>query len=266
MADPARFLSGRAALVTGSTDGIGYAVAEALARAGSRIMLHGLAPEAEMAARCAEMAQTHGVDVAYRREDIATEPGVAALIGAARAAFGTVDILVNNAVTRHFGPVETFTAAQWDQSLAVNVSAPFHAIRLVLPGMRHGGWGRIVNMTSVYGLRGTVNRADYATSKAALIGLTRAVAMEAIEAGITCNAVCPGSVSTPGTEGRVEQIMATEGLPRAAAVRRFLTGKQPSGRFVAAESVAAMVLFLCGEPGSDITGAVLPVEGGWLAS
>lgn len=219
-----------------------------------------------MDARCRVLEAEHGTEALYVRADLAHESGVAALVRAAYTRFGTVDVLVNNAVTRHFAPVEEFPTDRWDRGLAVNVSAPFHAIRLLLPAMRARGWGRIVNMASVYGMRGTAGRVDYVTAKAALLGLTRAVAMETVDAGITCNAVCPGSVSTPGTEARVERLMCEDGLSRDAAVRRFLAGKQPSGRFVEAGSVAAAVLFLCGEAGRDITGAVLPVEGGWLAS
>src|SRR5215469_3273690 len=133
-----------------------------------------------------------------------------------------------------------------------------------LPGMRQRNWGRIVNMASVYGQRGAPHRSDYVTTKAALVGLTRAVAAETATQDITCNAVCPGSVATPGTTVRVHALMQSEGIAEDEAVRRFLAGKQPSGRFVAAESVAAMVTFLCGPAGRDITGAVLPIDGGWL--
>ncbi len=261
---PADTLAGRCALVTGSTGGLGAAVGAALAQAGCRVVLHGLEPETAMAEHVRALTDGGG-EAIYVRADLARAEGVAALMDVTRQRCGAVDILVNNAVTRHFAPVEDFPPERWDAALAVNVSAPFHAIRLALPAMRARGWGRIVNMVSVYGLRGTAGRVDYATSKAALIGMTRAVAMETVEAGITCNAVCPGSVSTPGTEDRVEALMRDEDLPREAAVRRFLEGKQPSGRFVEAGSVAAAVLFLCGAAGRDITGAVLPVEGGWLA-
>ena len=148
----------------------------------------------------------------------------------------------------------------------VNVSAAFHLVRLTLPGMRLRGWGRIVNMTSVYGERGTANRVDYVTTKSALLGFTRAVAMETIRDGITCNAVSPGSVLTPGNEKRVKEMVERDGLETAEAEQRFLEGKQPTGRFVRPEDVAALVTFLCSAAARDITGAVLPVDGGWLAS
>ena len=256
----------RAALITGATGGLGYVIATALARAGYGVVLSGLEPDAAVEERRAALSQAHGVDVVYCRADLAQSDGVEQIINAATARFGGVDILVNNAVIRHFGPIETFVPAQWDRAMAVNVSAAFHAIRLSLPGMRARGWGRIVNMVSVYGNRGAVERVDYVTSKAALLGLTRAVAMETATDDITCNAICPGSVSTPGTEVRVEALMQSEGLSRPLAVQRFLAGKQPSGRFISADSVAAMICFLCGPAGRDITGALLPIDGGWLAS
>jgi len=132
--------------------------------------------------------------------------------------------------------------------------------------MRERGWGRIINMSSVYGSRAVANRIDYVTTKTALLGMTRVVALENVETGVTCNAVCPGSVLTPDTDARVKKLMAEHGLDREAATRRFLAGKQPSQSFIPAEDVAELIVFLCGPAGSHITGAMLPIEGGWLAS
>lgn len=255
----------KSALITGSSDGLGLAIAEALAAAGCNLVLHGLAPEAEVAPTCARLQAAHRVKAVYVRSDLATDAGVVALADAARAGLGGIDILVNNAVVRHFGPVESLPLEAWQRALAVNLTAAFRLVQLALPGMRERGWGRIVNLTSVYGSRGAVNRADYVTTKTALIGLTRAVAMETVAAGITCNAVCPGTVMTPGIDVRVKELMASAGLAREDAERRFLEGKQPTGRFVQAADVGALVAFLCGPSAQDITGAVLPMEGGWLA-
>ena len=257
--------SGRTALVTGSTSGLGWAIADALAATGCNAVLHGLEPPEVMAAKAAALSKTHGVAVGYLHADLSSPAGVRRLVETVQARFGRVDILVNNAVTRHFGPIESFPTEAWDLALAVNVSAAFHAVRLLLPGMRQAGWGRVVNMVSVYGQRGTPDRVDYVTTKAALLGFTRAVAVEVAGAGITCNGVCPGSVSTPGTEARVDALMAG-GLGREEAVRRFLAGKQPTGRFVEQKNVAAAVAFLCIVAADDINGAVLPLDGGWLAA
>ena len=173
---------------------------------------------------------------------------------------------MNNAVVRHFSPLETFRPQDWDRALAVNLSSAFHASRLVLPGMRQRDFGRIVNVSSVYGLFATVNRIDYVTTKTALIGFTRAVALETAGQNITCNAICPGTVPTPNIEARLADEMAKSGLGRAEAERSFLASRQPSGRFVAPERVASLVALLCGEGGADITGAAIPIDGGWSAS
>ncbi len=187
-------------------------------------------------------------------------------MASATAAFGAVDILVNNAVVRHFAPIHEFPVEAWDHAMAVNISAAFHTIRLSVPGMRERGWGRIVNLSSIYGLIGAVNRVDYVTAKTALIGMTRAVALETVGHGITCNAICPGSALTPSIDARIQELMSTEALPRAAAVEKFLAGKQPSGRFVETGNVAALIAFLCGEAGRDITGTAIPIDGGWAAA
>ena len=259
-------LAGRTALVTGSTGGLGFAIATALAQSGCNIVLNGLEPPEQGDEQAARLARQSGAAARYCRADLAREDEVSRLIDAAIARFGGIDVLVNNAVVRHFAAIENLATSQWQHAMAVNVTAGFLTIRRVLPGMRQRNWGRIVNMSSIYGQRGAPDRSDYITTKAALVGLTRAVAAEVAAQDITCNAVCPGSVATPGTTVRVQALMRDQGIAEDEAVRRFLIGKQPSGRLVAAESVAAMVVFLCGPAGRDITGALLPVDGGWLAS
>lgn len=261
-----RFLTGRCALVTGSTGGLGNAMARALASAGADIMLSGIEPPEEMEDLRSEMAGSYGVAVAYHSANLAHLAEVERLVSAAQAQFDSVDILVNNAVVRHFAPIEAFPTAHWDAALAVNVSAAFHATRLVLADMRERGYGRIINMTSVYGSRGTANRVDYVTTKAAVQGLTRAIAMETLDGDVTCHALCPGSVMTPASDRRVADLMEREDLSRGAAEARFLEGKQPNGRFVAVDSVTRMLLLLCGPSGRDMNGAILPIEAGWLAS
>ena len=263
---PGASLKGKTALVTGSSAGLGKAMAEGLARAGCDLVLHGIEDAAEVRPVQAELERTHGVKVAYVRADLADAGAIEAMMDEIKRLHGGVDVLVNNAVTRHFAPIEAFPADSWDHAMAVNVTAAFHTIRLSLPTMRTRGWGRIFNMTSVYGARAVPNRIDYITSKAALVGMTRSVAVETINQGITCNAICPGSVLTPNIDSRVQQLMEQNGVDRDAATRLFLACKQPIGRFVEADHVADLMVFLCGPAGRDITGAMLPVEGGWLAS
>jgi 3-hydroxybutyrate dehydrogenase len=258
-------MKGKTALVTGSSHGLGFAMADALAAAGCTVLLHGIEAPAEVESARADFEARHRVAPDYIQADLANPAAVEQLVTQTIERTGSLDILVNNAVVRHFAPIEAFPSDKWEQALAVNLSAAFHAVRLALPRMRERGWGRIFNMTSVYGMRGTANRVDYVTTKSALLGLTRAVAAETVGSGITCNAICPGAVHTPTSEQRIVALMNETGLAREPAVREFLRGKQPGGEFVEAANVAQLVVFLCGEAARDITGAMLPVEGGWLA-
>jgi 3-hydroxybutyrate dehydrogenase len=261
-----RSLTGKTALVTGSTAGLGFTIAQSLAHAGCNLVLTGLSDASEVEPQCAALAEEAGVSIVYHRGDLSELAGVQSLIDVAQRRFDSLDILVNNAVVRHFSPIVEFDPANWDAALAVNLSAAFHAIRLLLPGMRDRNYGRIFNLTSVYGFRGTVDRVGYVTTKAALLGLTRSVALENLDYDVTCHSICPGSVLTPGTEERVVEIMREKNISRDLAESLFLEGKQPSGRFVSAQSVSDILIFLCGPIARDMTGAMLPVEGGWLAS
>jgi len=259
-------IKGRNALVTGSTNGLGHAVAVGLAQAGCNVMLHGLEPADAVAEQLGSIRNAHGVAVDYHQADLAGLAGVEGLIAAGRDRLGGIDILVNNAVTRHFARVEEFPTEKWDHALAVNLSAAFHAIRLTLPGMRVRKWGRIINMSSVYSSFAIANRIDYVTTKTALIGMTRVVALENLDLDITCNAVCPGAIHTPYSEAKILDLMKAEGIDREAAERKFLEVRQPTGRFIAAEGVADLVVFLCGPNARDITGSTMPIDAGWTAS
>lgn len=263
---PRQPLRGRRALVTGSTGGLGLVMARELGRAGCDVVFNGLHGGQELDAACHQLAQEAGIRAAFVEADLSTPAGVERLVAGSEEVLGGIDILVNNAVVRHFAEVIDFPAEKWDAALAVNLSAAFHAIRLLLPGMRRRNFGRIFNMTSVYGLRGTPERVGYVTTKSALLGLTRTVALENLDYDITCHSICPGSVLTPGTDERIIRMMSDEGIDRRDAERRFLEGKQPGGQFVSPDSVASLLIFLCGPIARDMTGSLLPVEAGWLAS
>jgi 3-hydroxybutyrate dehydrogenase len=256
-------LQNKCALITGSTQGLGLAAARRFAAAGCNIVINGFGDARQIDALRSQIENEHGVRTLYCGADLRNPREIDQLLSAAAEAFGAVDILVNNAVLRHVAPVEEFPADAWDQGIAVNLSAAFHTIRLALPGMRRRNWGRIINVSSIYGLIGGVNRVNYVTTKTALIGLTRAVALETRGQDITCNAVCPGTVETPVHEARIQEMMASQHLSRAQAEREFMIGKQPGGRLITAEDVAALIVFLCGPESRDITGAALPIDGGW---
>ena len=259
-------LKGKCALITGSTQGLGYAMAERLAAEGCHVALNGFGDPAEIEHKRRHLEDSHGVRVLHHGADLGVPDQITDLVGTAERAFGAVDIVINNAVVRHFSPLEDFKTEDWDRALAVNLSAAFHVTRLALPGMRRRDFGRIVNISSIFGQRGTVNRVDYVTTQTALIGFARAVALEVAGQNITCNAICPGSSPTPAIEQRLADFMAEKGQPRDDAVRSFMASRQPSGRFVAMDGVASLTAFLCGAGGRDITGAAIPIDGGWSAS
>jgi 3-hydroxybutyrate dehydrogenase len=259
-------LTGKSALVTDSTQGIGLAIATRLAAQGCNVMLNGLGHPDEIEANRKRVQKAgHRVRVLFDGTDLADPAEVERLVQATIAKLGGIDILVNNAVVRHFAPIEEFKPQDWDRALAVNLSSAFHTTRLALPGMRQRDFGRIVNMASIFGTRAVVNRVDYVTTKTAMIGFTRAVALETAARNITCNAICPGSSPAPSIEQRFADFMATSNLPRDEAEKAFMGSRQPSGRFVSPDRIAGFVAFLCGTDGAD-TGAAISIDGGWSAA
>jgi 3-hydroxybutyrate dehydrogenase len=258
-------LRGKCALITGSVRGLGLAAARRFAAAGCHLVMNGFGAAGDVDSLRRSIEQDHGVRTIYSSADLRRPEQIAQMAAAAFDAFGAVDILVNNAVVRHSAPVEAFDPDAWDEGLAVNVTAAFHTIRLVIPEMKRRKWGRIVNVSSIYGLRGAVNRVNYVTSKTALLGMTRAVAMETVAHGITCNAVCPGTTESPVHDEAIASLMSG-GLARPDAESRYFLGKQPSGRFIPAVSVAALMVSLCLPEAEHITGTALPIDDGWSIS
>jgi 3-hydroxybutyrate dehydrogenase len=258
-------LKGRKALVTGSTSGIGLGVARALAMEGADVMLSGLGDPGEIRRLRSRIAARSGTRVLHHGADL-TEPGAAAeLVGAAEEELGAVDILVNNAGLQFVAPVEEFPDGKWAAIQEVILGASFRTIRAALPGMRRRKWGRIINMSSAHGSVASPFKSAYVAAKHGLEGLTRTVALETAEAGITCNAVCPGYVLTPLVAGQVESQARAHRLPRARVIREVILAVQPTRRFVEVEEVAALVVFLCAENARSITGACIPIDGGWTA-
>ena len=260
-------LQGKSALVTGSTRGIGAAIAAALAAQGCNVMLNGFGDAGQIESTRRELADRCGVSVAYHGADLAQETEIDALTDATAEAFGGIDILVNNAVIRYFHGIDDFPREEWRHALAVNVTAPFVLTQNVLPRMRRKGWGRIVNFSSVLGLAARNGRADYITSKTALLGLTRATAAETRDIeGITCNAICPGSVLTPNTEMKISELADAEGISFEEAKLAYRSRRGQKLDYIAPERVAKLIVFLCQESSFDITGAAIPIDQGRSAT
>ena len=261
-----RYLNGRTALVTGSVGGLGNAIAAGLAAVGANLVLNGLETQEEGADAASKIALEYDVEALFDSADLSDLSQIKRMIDNANARFGGIDILVNNAVVRNFSAIEDLHPEAWDRSIAVNLSAAFHAVRLVLPGMKARSWGRIINMSSVFGWRGASERIDYVTTKTAIIGLTRGIAVETAASGVTANALSPGSVPTPAIMAKLESMAEAEGAMLADVEKKYISERHPTGRFVATQSVAAMAAFLCSPAGDDITGTVLPIDGGWTVS
>jgi 3-hydroxybutyrate dehydrogenase len=257
-------LNGKAAVVTGSTSGIGLAIATALASAGASVMLNGLGSPAEIDAAKALVA-ANGQKVAYSPANMLKPDEIAGMIGEAERAFGRLDILVNNAGIQHVSPIESFPPEKWDQIIAINLSAAFHAIRAAVPGMKARKWGRIVNTASAHSLVASPFKSAYVSAKHGLAGLTKTVALELAEHGITCNCVSPGYVWTPLVEKQIPDTMKARNMTEEQVKREVLLAAQPTREFVTVEQVAALALFLCSDAAAQITGTNLSMDGGWTA-
>ncbi|MEY2928220.1 MAG: hypothetical protein RL367_2697 [Pseudomonadota bacterium] len=256
-------LARRIAIVTGSTSGIGLGIARALAKAGADVVLNGLGNPDEIEATRNALASSTGVRVGYHGANLLESDGAAMLVADTIADFGKVDILVNNAGIQHVSPVEDFPVDKWDAIQALNLSASFHTTRAAFGAMKTAGWGRIINLASVHGLIASPYKSAYVAAKHGVIGLTKTVALEGAQFGVTCNAICPGYVWTPLVEGQIADTAKARRISREEVINTVLLAAQPSKRFVTVEELGGLAVFLCGDAARSITGVALPVDGGW---
>ena len=259
-------IKGKTALVTGSTSGIGLAIARAFAREGANVVLNGFGEAAAIEATRTGIEAEFGVRALYSAADMARGAAVVAMVREAEAEFGSLDILVNNAGIQFVAPVEDFPADKWESIIAINLSSAFYAIHAAVPGMRARGWGRIINTASAHALVASPFKSAYVAAKHGIAGLTKAVALEVATAGITVNAICPGYVWTPLVERQIPDTMAARGMTREQVMEDVLLKAQPTKQFVSVEEVASLAVFLAGDAARNITGTVLPIDGGWTAA
>jgi 3-hydroxybutyrate dehydrogenase len=258
-------LRSKAAVVTGSTSGIGLAIARALAKEGADVLINGFGKAEEIEAIRASISAETGRTVVYSPADMTKPAEIAAMVAQALEAFGAVDILVNNAGIQHVAPIEDFPVEKWDAILAVNLSSAFHATRAAVPGMKAKGWGRIINTASAHSLVASPFKAAYVAAKHGIAGLTKTVALEVATSGITVNCISPGYVWTPLVERQIPDTMKARNLTKEQVINDVLLEAQPTKQFVTVDQVAALAVFLCSDAASQITGANISMDGGWTA-
>lgn len=258
-------LHGKNAIVTGSTSGIGLGLAEALAQSGANVMINGLGDAREIEAGRARLEKDHGVKVLYSPANMMDQHEITGMVETAREAFGAVDVLVNNAGIQHVAPIETFPPEKWDAIIAINLSAAFHGMRAVIPDMKERRFGRIINIASAHALVASPFKSAYVAAKHGIAGLTKTVALEVAEHGITVNAIAPGYVLTPLVEAQIPDTAKARGISEDEVKRDVLLAAQPTKQFVTVEQLGELAVFLCGDAAASITGTILPVDGGWTA-
>jgi 3-hydroxybutyrate dehydrogenase len=258
-------LAGKTAIVTGSTSGIGLGIARAFAEAGMHLMLNGFGDNAEIERTRMELEESCHIKTAYSAADMSRPEDIVDMIEDARRLLGKVDVLVNNAGIQHVEAIETFPIAKWDAIIAIDLSSAFHAMRAVVPEMKARKWGRIINIASAHGLVASPFKSAYVAAKHGILGLTKTVALETAEHGITVNAICPGYVLTPLVQKQIPETAKARGLTEEQVIKDVLLHAQPTRRFVTTEQVGALALFLCSDVAASMTGTALPIEGGWTA-
>jgi 3-hydroxybutyrate dehydrogenase len=259
-------LAGKVALVTGSTSGIGQAIAEGFAREGANIMLNGLGDAAKIEAQRAELETHYGIKAAYHPADMTKPDQIADMVNKTTSIFGRIDILVNNAGIQHVAPIDEFPPEKWDAIIAINLTASFHAIRTAVPYMKKQGWGRIIQIASAHALVASPFKSAYVAAKHGIAGLTKTVALEVAQQKITCNAICPGYVWTPLVAGQVADQAKARGISEDKVKTDVLLAAQPTKEFTTVEQISGVALFLCSPAANNITGIMLPVDGGWVAA
>jgi 3-hydroxybutyrate dehydrogenase len=258
-------LKGKTALVTGSTSGIGLAIARALAKDGANLMLNGFGDKAAIEKERSGIEKEFGVKARYSAADMSKPGEIAEMIAAAEKEFGSLDVLVNNAGIQHVANVEDFPTEKWDAIIAINLSSSFHTIRAALPGMKQRKWGRIINIASAHGLVASGQKVAYVAAKHGVVGLTKVVAIETANAGVTCNAICPGWVLTPLVQQQVDARAKAEGMSNEEAKVKLVSEKQPMHEFTSPENIGALAVFLASDSAATITGSAYSIDGGWVA-
>ena len=258
-------LKGQVAVISGSTSGIGLAFARAIASRGGDVVLNGLGDPSEIERTRSELEASCGVQVRYHAANMLRGDEVADMVAYGRHQLGRVDILINNAGIQFVSPIEDFPPEKWDAIIGINLSAAFHAMRAVVPGMKARKWGRIINTASAHSKVASPFKSAYVAAKHGIDGLTKTVALEVATHGITANSISPGYVWTPLVEKQIPDTMATRGMSKEAVLKDVILGSQPTKRFVTTDELTGMMLYLVSDLGASANGASFSIDGGWTA-
>jgi len=260
------FLKGKTAIVTGSTSGIGLAYARAFAAEGAALVINGFGDADAIETIRGELAATSGAAAIYDAADMTKPEEIAALVERAVRETGRIDIAVNNAGIQHVAPIEDFPDEKMEAILRINLLSAWYLAKAVVPHMKAQRWGRIISTASAHSLVASPNKSAYVMAKHGLVGLTKTVALETAQHGVTVNCISPGYVWTPLVEAQIPDTMTARGLTREQVMNDVLLAAQPTKEFVTAEQVASLALYLCRDEAKGITGANLPMDGGWTAA
>ncbi|SDR78435.1 3-hydroxybutyrate dehydrogenase [Christiangramia echinicola] len=253
----------KVALITGSTSGIGKSIAIAFAESGYDIMFHGLEKNGPEIA--AKIGEEYSVKTYFSNANLKDQEAINILIAETIKEFGKIDILINNAGIQYVSKVEEFPLDKWNDIIAVNLTSAFVASRAVWPSMKKNGFGRIINISSVHGIRASEYKSAYVSAKHGVIGLTKVLGLEGAADNITCNSICPGYVKTPLVEGQIRDQAKAHGLSEEEVIKQVMLKKQAVKEFIPEKKIAELALFLAKEDSSAITGSAYVLDGGWSA-
>lgn len=251
-------MSQKVAVVTGSASGIGLAVAEALVSGGHKVVMADINDKAGQ--HHADRLNAHFVHA-----DLADRASCKNLIDAAVAKFGSVDVLINNAGIQHVSPIEDFPEDKWDFIIRLMLTAPFLLTKYAWPHMKAAGWGRVINISSVHGLRASEFKSAYISAKHGIMGLTKTTALEGGPYGITVNAICPSYVRTPLVDNQVDAQATTHGIPREEVIGSIMLKKAAIKKMIEPSEIGAAVMYLCSEAAGCMTGTDFTIDCGWTA-
>jgi len=254
-------LKGKKAIVTGSTSGIGLGILRSFAGEGANVVMNGFGDAKLIEKTRAKVEKDFGVKCTYSNADMTKPDEIAKMVKDAKR----VDIMVNNAGIQHVALVENFPPEKWDAIIAINQSSAFHTARAVLPQMKKRGWGRIINVASAHGLVASAQKSAYVAAKHAIVGMTKVIALETAQDGITCNAICPGWVLTDLVKAQIEKRAKENGTSFDAEKLALVGEKHPNKEFVQVEELGAVAVFLASDYAKSITGTHISVDGGWTA-